>query len=707
MKKILALLLVISTIVVMIPAFAVSAETEAETAAEAPTYEEAIEGKQFLTPYQGYSDDKYAYGTTIAQGAQINGGECSFLDGNVYFDNPTAKTLMSGISPEEVIAYVDGKLAETNPNHSRLLVDNGIPRGYGGGYMFSIYNADLMKGQDAEVTLVFGNTGYYTQFTVNSHITTLSYESAEIIIKGSMATLTVVGGTVAENYSVGDTVRVRVHDDHNDRTFTVSEKDGDTVVFTCNAFTPTSYTLLEVGYSSDANAKAFSVTIDPANNIPGGTMPAPEEGEDFAVAIQSRPGDLAGNDWRFLFTATPETLTEVFETGVATVTFNNGAAVVKSFSLSFAEDASFLREAVANGEYWYPADGYVLFGFIITDVPAFAWSSFTVQVVDGEEVLYEATNSKSIAETVAMGGYVWLDGEQNIQAFGGTADAPVSGDTINRPDDGEGVHMLFDKTVSKFGAGSGQGNMGNITVTWNYDEAKTVSLYAIYTGNDSRQGTNRNPLSWVLYGSVDGEKFVVIDSVGTPDLPQEGGQGKYYEVDEPAAYQYYRIEFVTNSGAYFQLGELKMFETATSVAYNFNDIITGATDLWSDPAASYTGEGLPELFDNNPGTKFGYYSNIDTVTITWSYNTSKTATGYSLTTGNDSTAFNRNPNGWVLYGSNDGVDYVELDSVSVGGNFSNEMLIYGIDNPNSYVFYKIEFDVGGHAFQMSDLVLYN
>ena len=703
MKKFLALLLVISTIIVMIPAFAVSAET----ADEAPTMEEAIKGKEKLTPYTGYSDTYEGF-ATISQGAQINTGECSFLDGNVYFDKANAKTLMSGITPNEVIAYVDGRLAEMNPNHSRLLVNNGIPRGYGGGYMFSIYNADLVKGQDAVVTLVFGNTGYYTQFTVNSHITTLSYDSAEVMIKGSNATITVNGGTVAEKYSLNETVKVRVHDDHNDRMFTVTEKEGDTVVFTCTSFTSTTKTLFEVGYSSDANAKAFSVTLDPANNKPGGTVPAPSGESDFAVALQSRDGDLAGNDWRFLFTATPEVLASVLDTGAAKVIFNKGDAVVKTFTMSFANDATFLREVTANGEYWYPSEGYVLFGFIISDVPAFAWSSFTVQVVNGEDVLYEATNSKSIAETVAMGGYIWLDGEKNIQAFGGTAESPVSGDTINRPGDDEGVHQLFDKTVAKFGAGDGQGNKGNITVTWNYDDAKTVSLYAIYTGNDSRNDNyNRNPLSWVLYGSNDGSVYYEIDRVDNPELPNFGGYGKYYEVDNPTSYQYYKIEFVTNSGVYFQLGEIKMLETATSSQYSFNDMIPAPTDYSSKPAVSSTTEGLAQLFDGNSNTKLGYYSNVSEFTILWSYDEAVTVTGYSLTTGNDSTVFTRNPDSWVLYGSNDGLDYKEIDKVSVSHNFSGEFSIYGVDNPVAYTHYRIVFTVDNHQFQMADIALYN
>ena len=704
MKKFLALLLVISTIIVMIPAFAVSAET----ADEAPTMEEAIKGKEKLTPYTGYSDTYEGF-ATISQGAYVHTNECSFLDGNVFFDKANAKTLMSGITPNEVIAYVDGKLAEMNPNHSRLLVDNdGIPQGYGGGYMFSIYNADLVKGQDAVVTLVFGNTGYYTQFTVNSHITTLSYDSAEVMIKGSNATITVNGGTVAEKYSLNETVKVRVHDDHKDRMFTVTEKEGDTVVFTCTSFTSTTKTLFEVGYSSDANAKAFSVTLDPANNKPGGTVPAPSGENDFAVAVQSRDGDVTGKDWRFLFTATPEVLASVLDTGAAKVIFNKGDAVVKTFTMSFANDATFLREVTANGEYWYPSEGYVLFGFIISDVPAFAWSSFTVQVVNGEDVLYEAINSKSAFESIASGAYVWLDGEKNIQGIGGTAESPVTGNTINRPNNGEGIHNVFDKTVNKFGAGSGEGNKGTIAITWNYDEPQKVSYYAFYTGTDPL--SQRNPISWVLYGSVDGKEYVqidVVDSPGVSDNEQIWGQGVYCDVDKPGDYQYYKIEFKTTPDEYFQVGELKMFAPAGDDKADFNDVISNPINIQSDPVVSSTTEGLAQLFDNNPDTKLGYYSSTKTITITWSYSSAKTATGYAITSGNDSNYYNRQPSGWVLYGSVDGKDYVELDEVDSFGNFCKDISVYYIDNPGSYQYYKIEFLVNNHAFQMADIALYN
>ena len=150
-----------------------------------------------------------------------------------------------------------------------------------------------------------------------------------------------------------------------------------------------------------------------------------------------------------------------------------------------------------------------------------------------------------------------------------------------------------------------------------------------------------------------------------------------------------------------------MLETATSSQYSFNDMIAPPAEISSTPEVSSTTEGLAQLFDGNPNTKLGYYANVSDFTVTWRYDEAVTVTGYSLTTGNDSTVFTRNPDSWVLYGSNDGLDYKIIDEVSVSHNFSGEFSIYGVDNPVAYTYYKIDFTVDNHHFQMADIALYN
>ena len=691
LARCLTLLLIFSLFVPVLSAFSSVPSFAEENAA--PTYDEVKSYKKIET-----------------SSVSFNTG-CSFLDGNLNLpDNSEHKKVLFSDKTKSWI-YVNEKLATFAPAHTG-------PNSAGGVYfaILGVNGVNIKKDQSVTITVATqtqdGNY-YYGEATTTAPYDLLGYDSSYVKLMGTRsATITVRGEEIASKYSVNEKVNVRFHDDHDiNREFTVNSNDGNEVVFGCSDFTPTSNTIAEVGYGTE---KGFAALVD--ENIQANQLPATDSNKVNGY-YQKAPGDTNGNNMRFLFTADDETLsageedgTALFQTGTAIISFMKGDSKVRSLEMGLSE-FTYFRSVFADGDLYEAEDGEAVFGIVISNVPVFAWTDIEIQIRSSDGTpKYSGVASKPLSEAVAMGGYVWLEGEKNIQAIGGTADAPVSGDKINRPTNGEGVRQLFDKNAAKFGAGDGEGNKGNITVTWNYDDAKTVSLYAIYTGNDSRGNNyNRNPLSWVLYGSNDDndeKEYVVIDTVDDPALPNEGGQGKYYEVDKPTAYQYYKIEFVTNSGKYFQLGEIKMLETATSSQYSFNDMIAPPAVISSTPEVSSTTEGLAQLFDGNPNTKLGYYSAVSKFEIFWSYGEAVKVTGYSLTTGNDSTVFTRNPDSWVLYGSNDGLNYKEIGKGSVSHNFSGELYIYGIDNPGSYQYYKIEFSVNNHEFQMADIALY-
>lgn len=692
MKKVLAIILAICMLAVFVPAFAVSA-AENETV---PTKDEAVAGKERLTPYKSGSSNVADF-AGFEVGAGIGSCACGFIDGNVYFDRLSLKTLGSGLTNDEILVYVDGKPADLATSaHAGYRPNWDV---VGGGFQIGIINATLKKDVPSTVTLVFGNTGFFTEFEVVPNASSISCDSSEVVIKGAKATITLTGKAVSEAYKAGETVKVQLHDDHNDRTFTVASVTGETVVMTCDDFKSTSKTMLEIGKGTD---KAITVNVD--SNAPGGKLSSPTtDGDVFNVFYQTRTGTLAGQDMRFIFAVKKADLSandfSLYANGQMKITFKKGDAVVASYTESI-QKLSLFDEVVANGEYWTPAKGDVLTGFILKDVPVFAWTSISLSITNGEDVIYASTMEKDIKEQVAMGGFVWLNGEQNAHA--GVGANNTSGET--------NANNLFDKDAYKYGFHSGANTTQ--TFTWNYADAKTVSLYGITTGNDSSGGNLvRNPKKWVFFGSNDeGEEktWVEIDKVDTPNLPGEGGQTAFYTVNNPTAYKFYKIEMEINTNTYFQLGEIRLYETASEVEYNFNDIITGIVSFSSNPNASYPDrEGLAQLFDNDAGSKFGYYSSSNQVTIEWSYAQAQTATGYGITTGGDSTRFSRNPKGWTLYGSNDKNEWTELDKVTAGGNFSAELNIYGIDNPTPYQHYKIVFETGTGAFQMADIALYN
>ena len=697
LARCLTILLIFSLFVPVLSAFSSAPSFAEETSA----------------PSSPSCDDVKSYTKIENLSVTFNEG-CPFWDGNLNLpDNSEYGGKLFSDKTKSWI-YVNGKLATFAPAHTG-------PNSKGGVYfaILGVNGVNIESGTSVTITVATqtASGNYYGEATTTAPSNLIGYDSSYVKLMGTRsATITVRGKDIASKYSVNEKVNVRFHDDHDiNREFTVNSNDGNEVVFGCSDFTPTSNTIAEVGYGTE---RGFAALVD--ENIQANQLSATDSNKVNGY-YQTAPGTTNGNNMRFLFTADDETLsageedgTALFQTGTAIISFMKGDSKVRSLEMGLSE-FTYFRSVFADGDLYEAEDGEAVFGIVISNVPVFAWTDIKIEILSSDgSIKYSGTASKSIAEAVAMGGYVWLDGldgEKNIQAFGGTAEAPVSGNTINRPGNAEGVNNLFNKNAAKFGAGDKEGNKGKITVTWNYDDAKTVSLYAIYTGNDSRGNNyNRNPLSWVLYGSNDDndeKEYVVIDTVDDPALPNEGGQGKYYEVDKPTAYQYYKIEFVTNSGKYFQLGEIKMLETATSSQYSFNDMIAPPAVISSTPEVSSTTEGLAQLFDGNPNTKLGYYSAVSKFEIFWSYGEAVKVTGYSLTTGNDSTVFTRNPDSWVLYGSNDGLNYKEIGKGSVSHNFSNEMYIYGIDNPGSYQYYKIEFSVNNHEFQMADIALYN
>lgn len=706
LARCLTILLIFSLFVPVLSAFSSAPSFAEETSA----------------PSSPSCDDVKSYTKIENLSVTFNEG-CPFWDGNLNLpDNSEYGGKLFSDKTKSWI-YVNGKLATFAPAHTG-------PNSKGGVYfaILGVNGVNIESGTSVTITVATqtASGNYYGEATTTAPSNLIGYDSSYVKLMGTRsATITVRGEEIASKYSVGETVKVRFHDDHgdsnnpNDKYFTVNSNDGNEVVFGCSDFTPTSKTIAEVGYGTE---KGFAALVN--ENIQANQLPAADSNKVNGY-YQKAPGDTNGNNMRFLFTADDETLsageedgTALFQTGTAIISFMKGDSKVRSLKMELSE-FTYFRSVFADGDLYEAEDGEAVFGIVISNVPVFAWTDIEIQILSSDGTpKYSGVASKPLSEAVAMGGYVWLEGEKNIQAIGGTADAPVSGDKINRPTSDEGVRQLFDKTAAKFGAGDGEGNKGNITVTWNYDDAKTVSLYAIYTGNDSR-GNNyiRNPSSWVLYGSNDSsndeKKYVVIDTVDNPALPNEGGQGKYYEVDNPTSYQYYKIEFATNSGEYFQLGEIKMLETATSSQYSFNDMIAPPAVISSTPEVLSTTEGLAQLFDGNPNTKLGYYSNVSEFTILWSYDEAVEVTGYSLTTGNDSTVFNRNPKSWVLYGANDGLNYKEIGKGSVSHNFSGEFSIYGVDKPVgveepvAYKHYKIVFTVDNHHFQMADIALYN
>ena len=89
-----------------------------------------------------------------------------------------------------------------------------------------------------------------------------------------------------------------------------------------------------------------------------------------------------------------------------------------------------------------------------------------------------------------------------------------------------------------------------------FGEAQRVTEYTITSANDA---PNRDPVSWTLSGSNDGETYVVLDSRESQTF-EERELTRVFLVDNSEVYTSYRLEVTANGGgALFQVAEWRLF----------------------------------------------------------------------------------------------------------------------------------------------------
>lgn len=154
--------------------------------------------------------------------------------------------------------------------------------------------------------------------------------------------------------------------------------------------------------------------------------------------------------------------------------------------------------------------------------------------------------------------------------------------------------------------------------------------------------------------------------------------------------------FFKNVRAYRRVSELDGEFTGRVVS----DSIDGSPDFKSE-------ESKPMLFDGSPDTKFLTVeppSQENPVWVSFSFPSAVSVGVYSLTSANDEEG--RDPKDWVLLGSTDGKDYVEIDrqrDQSFAGR--KQAVSYKIKNPAAYRYYRLEITAnhGAEMTQIADL----
>ena len=171
------------------------------------------------------------------------------------------------------------------------------------------------------------------------------------------------------------------------------------------------------------------------------------------------------------------------------------------------------------------------------------------------------------------------------------------------------------------------------------------------------------------------------------------------------------VELITPKGSKTRLDMLLM---ATGVVKDLTTFENEFSVSHENNGGKENGEGSPKLIDNNINTKF-LNSNLDQIgyTFHWQfeYFQPQIINAYTMTTGND--APGRDPKNWDMLASNDGINWVTLDTKddyifpTTGGPNNNGRIVtytFTYNNSTPYHFYRLRVRAvgSGTLFQMGE-----
>ena len=137
--------------------------------------------------------------------------------------------------------------------------------------------------------------------------------------------------------------------------------------------------------------------------------------------------------------------------------------------------------------------------------------------------------------------------------FGNAQEAKLSSPSGHWAGDGNDIGNTVDgNSRSKWCV-----NNGNMPVSWQLrlPEAQTATAFSFTSGNDM---PDRDPRSWVLEGSPDGEAWVELDRRALDKPFENRAQTKTFTIDHPRALRFYRFTFAPTPAGSFQVAEISL-----------------------------------------------------------------------------------------------------------------------------------------------------
>ncbi|WP_082422570.1 basic secretory protein-like protein [Aquimarina longa] len=175
---------------------------------------------------------------------------------------------------------------------------------------------------------------------------------------------------------------------------------------------------------------------------------------------------------------------------------------------------------------------------------ATVWNEYKNYINNGNKLDYD-------------GNYPWT-----LDCGGGTT--PPAGDTIDITNDGGTISSQYNDSPSNEGISNiVDNNLNSKYLTFNasawvqYKATKSyvLSSYTITSGNDAPE---RDPKSWTLQGSTNGNSWQNINQRSNQDFSGRN-QKRTFTVTTTSSYQYYRLSMKNNSGNILQVSEIELF----------------------------------------------------------------------------------------------------------------------------------------------------
>jgi hypothetical protein len=235
--------------------------------------------------------------------------------------------------------------------------------------------------------------------------------------------------------------------------------------------------------------------------------------------------------------------------------------------------------------------------------------------------------------------------------------------------------------------------------------AARLIAYSLTSANDA---PDRDPKSWILYGSNDDSNWTEIDRRTNEDF-QYRYATQYYLTPTNAKYSFFKLDVTGNNGANtIQLAEWQLFGEYNEYAADITE--NGGILTASHPASN--GTSLQALTDNKEATK--YYLSIPSFTngvwFTYQSPAPVALKHYTLTSADDTP--NNDPKTWTLQASNNGTDWTNIDTQS-DIIFVNrcERKVFPASSGTAYTYYRLSvterFKNADRGFHLAEWELFD